>query len=183
MKRQILAGDPLNLSRWFGLFPIFAITVAARLGAPALVQDQTIVVASTTSTEDTGLFSYLLPIVKQKTGAEVKVLAQGTGQALDTARHPVMYNDSVIIGPTNDPAGIKGKDVLTALQAIRTEPGQASHGEKGSGLPFHRLVDFAGGTGCNRRVQDQRSAVLLSRRERSERLRAAGTRGLPLPAH
>jgi tungstate transport system substrate-binding protein len=112
-----------------------------------LAQDQTIVVASTTSTEDTGLFSYLLPIVKQKTGAEVKVLAQGTGQALDTARrggadvvfvhaksaeeqflaegfgvkrHPVMYNDLVLIGPTNDPVGIKGKDVLTALQAIRT---------------------------------------------------------------
>jgi tungstate transport system substrate-binding protein len=112
-----------------------------------LAQDQTIVVASTTSTEDTGLFSYLPPIVKQKTGVEVKVLAQGTGQALDTARrgdtdvvfvhaksaeeqfladgfgvkrHPVMYNDLVLIGPTNDPAGIKGKDVLTELQAIRT---------------------------------------------------------------
>ena len=94
------------------------------------------------------MFGYLLPIVKQKTGVEVKVLAQGTGQALDTARrgdadvvfvharsaeekflaegfgvkrHPVMYNDFVLIGPKDDPAGIKGKDILTALQTIRTK--------------------------------------------------------------
>ncbi len=103
--------------------------------------------ASTTSTQDSGLFSYLLPIVKQKTGLEVKVLAQGTGQALDTARrgdadvvfvharsaeekflaegygvkrYPVMYNDFVVVGPKDDPAGIKGKDVLAALQTIKT---------------------------------------------------------------
>jgi tungstate transport system substrate-binding protein len=123
-----------------------AITVAAGLGAPAWAQDQTIVVASTTSTEDSGLFGYLLPIVKQRTGIEVKVLAQGTGEALDTGRrgdadvvfvhaksaeeqflaegfgvkrYPVMYNDFVLIGPKDDPAGIKGEDVLTALQTIR----------------------------------------------------------------
>jgi tungstate transport system substrate-binding protein len=135
------------MNRWFGSFGILAIAVAAGSSAPALAQDQTIVVASTTSTEDSGLFSYLLPIVKQRTGIEVKVLAQGTGQALDTARrgdadvvfvhaksaeeqflaegfgvkrHPVMYNDFILIGPKDDPAGIKGKDVLTALQAIRT---------------------------------------------------------------
>jgi tungstate transport system substrate-binding protein len=77
---------PQNMNRCLGIFRIFAITVAAWLGAPASAQDQTIVVASTTSTEDSGLFSYLLPIVKQRTGIEVKVLAQGTGQALDTAR-------------------------------------------------------------------------------------------------
>ena len=144
LKRQI----SLKANRWFGPFRIFAITVLAWLSAPACwAQDQTIVVASTTSTEDTGLFSYLPPIVKQKTGVEVKVLAQGTGQAFDTARrgdadvvfvhaksaeeqfiaegfgvkrYPVMYNDFVLIGPKDDPAGIKGKDVLTALQAIRT---------------------------------------------------------------
>ena len=119
----------------------------AWLSAPAWAQDQTIVVASTTSTEDSGLFGYLLPIVKQRTGVELKVLAQGTGQALDTARrgdadvvfvhaksaeeqfiaegfgvkrYPVMYNDFVLIGPKDDPAGIKGKDVLTALQTIRS---------------------------------------------------------------
>jgi tungstate transport system substrate-binding protein len=135
------------MNRWFGSFRIFTITLLAWLSAPAMAQDQSIVVASTTSTEDTGLFGYLLPIIKQNTGIEVKVLAQGTGQALDTARrgdadvvfvhsksaeekflaegfgvkrYPVMYNDFVLIGPKDDPAGIKGKDVLTALQAIRT---------------------------------------------------------------
>jgi tungstate transport system substrate-binding protein len=114
---------------------------------PACAQDKSIIVASTTSTQDSGLFEYLLPIFKQKTGITVKVLAQGTGQALDTARRgdadvvfvhaksaeekflaegegvkrfPVMYNDFVLIGPKDDPAGIKGiKDVAKALQAIK----------------------------------------------------------------
>ena len=104
-------------------------------------------VASTTSAQDSGLFEYLLPIFKQKTGVTVKVLAQGTGQALDTARHgdadvvfvhdksaeekflaegdgvksfPVMHNDFVLIGPKDDPAGIKGgKDVAKAFQIIK----------------------------------------------------------------
>jgi tungstate transport system substrate-binding protein len=140
-------GFSLNMNRWFGPFRIFAITVLAWLSTPAWAQDQAIVVASTTSTEDSGLFGYLLPIFKQRTGIEVKVLAQGTGQALDTARrgdadvvlvharsaeeqflaegfgvkrYPVMYNDFILVGPKDDPAGIKGKDVLTALQAIRS---------------------------------------------------------------
>jgi tungstate transport system substrate-binding protein len=106
-----------------------------------------VTVASTTSTQDSGLFEYLLPIFKQKTGITVKVLAQGTGQALDTARRgaadmvfvhaksaeekflaegegvkrfPVMYNDFVLIGPKDDPAGIKGmKDVAKAFQIIK----------------------------------------------------------------
>src|SRR5215470_7116477 len=99
------------------------------VAAPAYTQDKSIVVASTTSTQDSGLFEYLLPIFKQKTGITVKVLAQGTGQALDTARRgdadvvfvhaksaeekfraegqgvkrfPVMYNDFVLIGPKDD---------------------------------------------------------------------------------
>src|SRR5262249_19913074 len=54
--------------------------------APACAQDKSIVVSSTTSTQDSGLFGYILPIFKQKTGIEVKVVAQGTGQALDTGR-------------------------------------------------------------------------------------------------
>ena len=114
----------------------------------AYAQEKSIVVASTTSTQDSGLFGYLLPIVKEKTGIVVKVLAQGTGQALDTARrcdadvvfvhaksaeqkflaegfgvkrYPVMYNDFIIVGPKDDPAGIKGKDVLTALQTIKAK--------------------------------------------------------------
>src|SRR5882757_4604935 len=114
--------------------------------APAIADDRSIVVASTTSTQDSGLFGYLLPIFKAKTGIDVKVIAQGTGQALDTARRgdadvvfvhakaqeekfvaegfgvkrfDVMYNDFVLIGPKGDPAGIKGKDIETALKTIR----------------------------------------------------------------
>jgi tungstate transport system substrate-binding protein len=113
--------------------------------AGASAEEKSIVVASTTSTQDSGLFGYLLPIFKDKTGIEVRVVAQGTGQALDTARRgdadvvfvhakaqeekflaegfgvkrfDVMYNDFVLIGPKGDPAGIKGKDVTTALQTI-----------------------------------------------------------------
>jgi tungstate transport system substrate-binding protein len=122
--------------------------MALCLIAPGLAQrDKSIVVASTTSTQDSGLFEYLLPLVKQKTGITVKVIAQGTGQALDTARrgdadvvlvhakeeelkfvaegeslrrYPVMYNDFVLIGPASDPAGVKRlKDVSKALQKIR----------------------------------------------------------------
>jgi tungstate transport system substrate-binding protein len=136
------------MKRWIGSLPILAMIALALLSTQAWAEDQSIVVASTTSTQDSGLFGYLLPIVKQKTGVDVKVLAQGTGQALDTARrgdadvvfvhaksaeekflaegfgvkrYPVMYNDFVVIGPKDDPAGIKGKDVLTALQTIRTK--------------------------------------------------------------
>jgi len=125
---------------------LLALTVIA-IASPVLAQDKSIVVASTTSTQDSGLFGYLLPIFKQKTGIDVKVVAQGTGQALDTARRgdadvvfvhaksaeekflgegfgvkrfPVMYNDFVLIGPGADPAGIKGsKDIVAALKAIK----------------------------------------------------------------
>jgi tungstate transport system substrate-binding protein len=136
------------MTRRLGTLRIFAALMLAVPSVQAAAQDTSIVVASTTSTQDSGLFGYLLPIVRQKTGIEVKVLAQGTGQALDTARrgdadvvfvharsaeekflaegfgvkrYPVMYNDFVVIGPKDDPAGIKGKDVVTALQAIRTK--------------------------------------------------------------
>jgi tungstate transport system substrate-binding protein len=115
--------------------------------SPCLAQENMIVVASTTSTQDSGLFGYLLPLYKLKTGVTVKVVAQGTGQALDTARrgdadvvfvharseelkflsegqgvkrYPVMYNDFVLIGPKGDPAGVAGsKDVAKAFRAIR----------------------------------------------------------------
>jgi tungstate transport system substrate-binding protein len=136
------------MNHWFGALRILAIVALVLLAAQARAQDQSIVVASTTSTQDSGLFGYLLPIVKQKTSVEVKVLAQGTGQALDTARrgdadvvfvhaksaeetflaegfgvkrYPVMYNDFVVVGPKDDPAGIKGRDVVTALQTIKTK--------------------------------------------------------------
>jgi len=119
---------------------------AALLSAQAIAQEKSIVVASTTSTQDSGLFEYLLPIFQQRTGIAAKVIAQGTGQALDTGRrgdadvvfvhaksaeenflaegqgvkrNPVMYNDFVLIGPKNDPAGIKGRDVAAALKTIK----------------------------------------------------------------
>ena len=122
-------------------------TLAAAIAVPAaFAQDKSIVVASTTSTQDSGLFGYLLPLYKKKTGVTVKVVAQGTGQALDTGRRgdadvvfvhaksaeqkfldegqgvkrfPVMYNDFVLIGPKSDPAGLKGmKDVGAALKQL-----------------------------------------------------------------
>src|ERR1700745_3419463 len=120
--------------------------VALLLAAPAIAQDKSIVVASTTSTEDSGLFGYLLPLFKAKTGIAVKVVAQGTGHALDTARrgdadvvfvharsaeekflaegfgvkrYPVMYNDFVLIGPQIDPARVRGKDIVAALRTIK----------------------------------------------------------------
>jgi tungstate transport system substrate-binding protein len=133
------------------------------LGAPAYAQDKSIVVASTTSTQDSGLFEYLLPIFKQKTGITVKVVAQGTGQALDTGRRgdadvvfvhaksaeekflaegegvkrfAVMYNDFVLIGPKSDAAGIKGmKDVSTAMRTIRDK--QASFISRGDRSGTH----------------------------------------------
>jgi tungstate transport system substrate-binding protein len=125
-----------------------AIIAAVSLGlvTQGVAQTKSIVVASTTSTQDSGLFGYLLPIFTQKTGIVVKVVAQGTGQALDTARrgdadvvfvhaksaeqqflsegfgvkrYPVMYNDFVLVGPQSDPGGVKGTDVLTALKTIK----------------------------------------------------------------
>ncbi|HEY0569551.1 MAG TPA: substrate-binding domain-containing protein, partial [Xanthobacteraceae bacterium] len=114
--------------------------------APAAAQDRSILVASTTSTQDSGLFGHLLPLFKAKTGIDVKVVAQGTGQALDTGRrgdadvvfvhakpqeekfvadgfgikrHPVMYNDFVLIGPRHDPAGVKGSDIAAAFRGIK----------------------------------------------------------------
>ena len=128
-------------------------------GTAALAQDQSIVVASTTSTQDSGLFDHILPLFEEKTGIDVKVVAQGTGQALDTARRgdadvvfvhakaqeekfieegfvvkrfDVMYNDFVLIGPKSDPAGISGtKDIAAALTAIETKEAPfVSRGDK-----------------------------------------------------
>jgi len=108
-------------------------------------QDKFIVMASTTSTEQSGLFAHLLPAFKQASGIDVRVVALGTGQALDTARRgdadvvfvhdqaaeekfvadgfglkrwPVMYNDFVVIGPKNDPVGLRGNDVAAALKKL-----------------------------------------------------------------
>jgi tungstate transport system substrate-binding protein len=133
--------------------PIFA--VLAILGIAVFIvgrtpaQEKSIVVASTTSPKDSGLYDHLLPLFTQETSIAVKVVALGTGQALDAARHnmadvvlvhaksaeqtflaeghgvkryPVMYNDFVLIGPKRDPAGIKGMtDVAKALKAIKDQ--------------------------------------------------------------
>jgi tungstate transport system substrate-binding protein len=131
------------------------VTAVAATGA--LGQDF-ITVASTTSTEQSGLFSHLLPEVKKATGIEVRVVAVGTGQALDIGRrgdadvvfvhdrpaeekfiaegsgvrrYPVMYNDFVIVGPKSDPAGAKGSDVIAALRRIAAAHAPfASRGDK-----------------------------------------------------
>jgi len=137
--------------------------------APGVAQENnSIVLASTTSTQDSGLFEYLLPIVKEKTGITVKVVAQGTGQALDTGRrgdadvvfvhakseelkflaegeslkrYPVMYNDFVLIGPKSDPAGVRGmKDVSKAMRAIKDKLAAfISRGDR-SGTHFAELA-------------------------------------------
>jgi len=126
---------------------VLGLSLLAVFAAPASAQDKSIVVASTTSTQDSGLFGHILPLFKAKTGIEVKVIAQGTGQALDTARRgdadvvfvhakaqeekfvaeghgvkrfDVMYNDFVLIGPKSDPAGVNGsKDIVAALKTIQ----------------------------------------------------------------
>ncbi|WP_343736009.1 substrate-binding domain-containing protein [Acidovorax sp.] len=119
---------------------------------------QSITMASTTSTEQSGLFGYLLPEFKKASGLDIKVVALGTGQALDMARrgdadvlfvhdqvaeekfvadgwgvkrYPVMYNDFILIGPKNDPASTKGKDIVQALQRLAATNGNfISRGDK-----------------------------------------------------
>mgnify|MGYP001588910549 CR=1 FL=1 len=140
---------------------LLAAAFAATIVSPAIAQEKSIVVASTTSTQDSGLFGHILPLFKQKTGIDVKVVSQGTGQALDTGRrgdadvvfvharsqedqfvaggfgvkrYPVMYNDFILIGPLSDPAGVKGRtDIVAALAAI-----------KGKGAPFVSRGDKSG---------------------------------------
>ncbi len=122
------------------------IAVLTLISTPSFAQEKSIVVSSTTSTEQSGLFGFILPIFKMKTGIDVKVVAVGTGQALDigrrgdadvvfvhdkpaeekfvsegyaTKRNEVMYNDFILIGPKADPAKVAGgKDIQAALQKI-----------------------------------------------------------------
>jgi tungstate transport system substrate-binding protein len=128
------------------LFLAAAAALLGTLSLPAASQDKFITVASTTSTEQSGLFKHILPIFEKQTGIQVRVVALGTGQALDLARRgdadvvfvhakaaeekfiaeghgvkrmPVMYNDFVLIGPKSDPAKIAGgKDITEALKKI-----------------------------------------------------------------
>ena len=120
---------------------------ASLLGSAAALAQSSIVVASTTSTEQSGLFGHILPAFKQASGIDVKVVALGTGQAIDMARRgdadvlfvhdklaeekfvadgfaakrqEVMYNDFVLIGPKADPAGTKGSDIVAAFKKLAT---------------------------------------------------------------
>ena len=133
-------------------------TLLAVLPLTTQAQAPSIVVASTTSTEQSGLFGHILPQFKQASGIDVKVVALGTGQALDVGRRgdadvvfvhdaaaeqkfvdeghgiehrKVMYNDFVLIGPKDDPAGTKGKDITAALQKLAAGNGNfVSRGDK-----------------------------------------------------
>ena len=126
--------------------------------AAGMAQANPLVMASTTSTEQSGLFAHLLPEFKKASGLEIKVVALGTGQALDmarrgdadvvfvhdqaaeekfvaegysTRRYPVMYNDFVLIGPQADPLATKGHDIVAALQKISAAHGAfISRGDK-----------------------------------------------------
>ena len=129
------------------LITVAFVAAGAVVNSYGRAEDRSIVVASTTSTEDSGLFAHLLPKFHEKTGITVRVVAQGTGQALDTGRrcdadvmfvhakaqeqnfvqkgygvkrYPVMYNDFVLIGPKSDPAHLKGMtDIAEALLKIK----------------------------------------------------------------
>jgi len=134
----------LSKARWFSaILMILALGVAA----PKSFGQNFITVASTTSTEQSGLFKHLLPAYEKKTGVQVRVVALGTGQALDMARRgdadvvfvharaaeekfiaegygvkrlPVMYNDFVLVGPKSDPAKVAGgKDIVEALRKVK----------------------------------------------------------------
>ena len=135
-----------------------AISLSALTPVLAFAQEATITVSSTTSTEQSGLFGYLLPQVQKATGIMVKVVALGTGQALDVGRRgdadvvfvhdqvaeekfiaegagveriAVMYNDFVLVGPSDDPAKAAGKDIVAGLKALYASKAQfVSRGDK-----------------------------------------------------
>ena len=123
----------------------FALAALCMASVAAAAQERSIVMASTTSTEQSGLFAHLLPAFRKASNIDIKVVAVGTGQALDMGRRgdadvlfvhdqpaeekfvaegfglkrsPVMYNDFVIVGPKTDPVGLKGKDVAAALSKL-----------------------------------------------------------------
>ena len=154
---------------------LWSVLVVAGLGSAAAghAQDRFITMASTTSTEQSGLFAHLLPAFKAATGIDVRVVAVGTGQALDTARRgdadlvfvhdtpaeekfvaegwsrkrlPVMYNDFVLVGPVGDPARTQGRDSVAALKKVAAQgSGFISRGDKsGTHAAELRLWKLAG---------------------------------------
>jgi tungstate transport system substrate-binding protein len=147
-----------NRIQEFKSFRALALVAIALSATVSIAQTPTFVMASTTSTEQSGLFGYLLPEFKKASGIEVKVVAVGTGQAIDMGRRgdadllfvhdqvaeekvvaegfsikrfPVMYNDFVLIGPAADPAKVKGKNIAEALQNVKAiDAGFISRGDK-----------------------------------------------------
>src|SRR5690606_6785536 len=149
----------ISMLRRHVLLAIAAIGLFASAGFTALAQDKSIVEASTTSTQDSGLFEHILPRFKEKSGTDVKVVAQSTRQAIETRRRgdadvvfvhakakeekfveegygvkrfDVMYNDFVLIGPKSDPAGVAGtSDIAAALTSIEQKKASfVSRGDK-----------------------------------------------------
>lgn len=146
---------------------IFRVLLMLLLALPAQAQQKYITVASTTSTEQSGLFRHILPIFERKSGIQVRVVALGTGQALDLGkrgdadvvfvhareleekfvaegfglrRYDVMYNDFVLIGPKSDPAKVSGTaDVLVAFQKIKTAQAPFVSRGDNSGTHFAEL--------------------------------------------
>ena len=144
---------PGSLPEW-----LLCLALACASWTATATQTPSITVASTTSTEQSGLFAHLLPAFKQASGIDVKVVAVGTGQALDMGRRgdadvlfvhdregeekivaegfavkrfAVMYNDFVLVGPASDPAGLRGNDIVLALQKLaRANASFISRGDK-----------------------------------------------------
>jgi tungstate transport system substrate-binding protein len=152
-----------RLGRRAACLAALALGGAALAGAAAAADDRFIVLASTTSTEQSGLFAHLLPAFKQASGIEVRVVAVGTGQALDMARRgdadavlvhdtaaeekfvaegfslqrrPVMYNDFILVGPKADPAQLKGASIAAALARL-AQKGDASFISRGDKSGTH----------------------------------------------
>ena len=147
-----------GLGRFLKPFRALALMPLVLTATLSIAQTSSIVMASTTSTEQSGLFGHLLPEFKKATGIDVKVVAVGTGQAIDMGRrgdadvlfvhdqaaeeklvaegfalkrHPVMYNDFVLIGPAADPAQVKGRGIVDALRKVSAaSAGFISRGDK-----------------------------------------------------
>lgn len=144
-------GPGMTRRRLGAALSTLALAALVGAGMPAAAQDRSILMASTTSTEQSGLFPHLLPAFTQATGIVVRVVAVGTGQALDMgrrgdadllfvhdqpaeekfvaegfglARRAVMYNDFVLVGPAADPAQVQGHDIVAALGRLAA----AGHG-------------------------------------------------------
>jgi len=144
--------------RFFKPLKALALIPIALTATISIAQSPSIVMASTTSTEQSGLFGHLLPEFKKASGIDIKVVAVGTGQAIDMGRrgdadvlfvhdqvaeekivaegfalkrYPVMYNDFVLIGPAADPAQVKGRDIVDALKKVNAaNAGFISRGDK-----------------------------------------------------